>query len=132
MYFPLSELTLLFGDGRYSNPDGSYYMHTDAGYMRNFLSIGGATLLLIYVEVLLLLSLARQINWVKYNKLSQFKTAFFLIVFVLFVHLKGDVLLVTRGLHNIIFILYFYYELKHKETQWKQSYFISKGYRVAG
>lgn len=35
MYFPLQENTFIFGDGRYAGDiDGTYYMGTDAGYMR--------------------------------------------------------------------------------------------------
>jgi hypothetical protein len=40
MYFPISYITFIFGDGKYVNSDGSYYMHTDAGYMRNTLYYG--------------------------------------------------------------------------------------------
>ncbi|NLS53783.1 hypothetical protein [Hafnia alvei] len=41
MYFPLSESTLIFGDGRYAGlSQGSYYLDTDAGYMRPTLFSG--------------------------------------------------------------------------------------------
>lgn len=41
MYFlPSDDATILIGDGKYSNGDGSYYMHTDAGFMRNMLFYG--------------------------------------------------------------------------------------------
>ena len=46
MYFALQEHTLLFGDGRYAGDiDGTYYMGTDAGYMRPTL-YGGIVLML--------------------------------------------------------------------------------------
>ncbi|HBH6934171.1 TPA: hypothetical protein KUN31_003603 [Enterobacter cloacae] len=46
MYFTLQEHTLLFGDGRYAGDiDGTYYMGTDAGYMRPTL-YGGIVLML--------------------------------------------------------------------------------------
>ncbi len=45
MYFPISELTFLIGDGRYAGDvAGAYYMSTDAGYMRPVL-YGGFLLL---------------------------------------------------------------------------------------
>ncbi|MEK0042876.1 hypothetical protein [Escherichia albertii] len=46
MYFPLKEITLLIGDGRYAGDTlGTYYMGTDAGYMRPTL-FGGVFLIL--------------------------------------------------------------------------------------
>lgn len=48
MYFMPSFDTLIFGDGRYLNVDGSYYMHTDAGYMRGMLYFGVIGLLFLY------------------------------------------------------------------------------------
>lgn len=49
MYFTLSPKQLLFGDGKYV-VDGLYYMHTDAGIMRNLLFWGviGTALLYLY------------------------------------------------------------------------------------
>lgn len=48
MYFELPYRTLLFGDGRLFDSNGSYYMNTDAGYMRYTLFGGvGFTVLLI-------------------------------------------------------------------------------------
>ncbi|WP_074513992.1 hypothetical protein [Selenomonas sp. WCT3] len=40
MYFIPEENTLIWGDGYYINPDGSYYMHTDVGVMRSVLFYG--------------------------------------------------------------------------------------------
>src|SRR5690606_38149554 len=40
MYFTIDWQTFIFGDGKYINPDGSYYLYTDAGYMRNILFYG--------------------------------------------------------------------------------------------
>lgn len=48
MYFMPGVDTLLFGDGQYLNDDGSYYMHTDTGYMRGMLYFGVIGLLLLY------------------------------------------------------------------------------------
>lgn len=43
-------LEFIFGSGKYSNPDGSYYMHVDPGILRHllFMGIAGYTLLFIY------------------------------------------------------------------------------------
>ena len=40
MYFVPEENTIVFGDGYYTNMDGSYYMHTDVGIMRSILFYG--------------------------------------------------------------------------------------------
>lgn len=49
MYFTLDFSQIFLGDGLYTNWDGSYYMSTDAGYMRNILYFG------IWGEILLVL-----------------------------------------------------------------------------
>lgn len=54
MYFMPGELTLLFGDGQYSNGN-LYYMNTDAGYMRNIL-FGGIPILLLTISTVLILA----------------------------------------------------------------------------
>ena len=48
-------LELLFGSGKYSNTDGSYYMHVDPGVLRHMLYMGvvGYLLLLVYQLMLL-------------------------------------------------------------------------------
>ena len=46
--------TLIFGDGKYLNGDGSYYMHTDAGYMRGMLYFGVIGLVFLYGVYILL------------------------------------------------------------------------------
>lgn len=40
MYFKIPNKTLLIGDGRYTNVDGSYYLNTDSGLMRLTLFFG--------------------------------------------------------------------------------------------
>ena len=50
MYFPLSESTLIFGDGRYAGvSQGSYYLDTDAGYMRPTLFSGVGLLVAMFL-----------------------------------------------------------------------------------
>lgn len=60
MYFMPDESTILWGDGRYKNLDGSYYMHTDAGYMRITLYFGIIGALMIYASYLSLSIFALQ------------------------------------------------------------------------
>lgn len=54
MYFMPDFDTLIFGDGKYLNGDGSYYMHTDAGYMRGMLYFGVIGLVFLYGVYILL------------------------------------------------------------------------------
>lgn len=54
MYFMPDFDTLIFGDGKYLNGDGSYYMHTDAGYMRGMLYFGVIGLVFLYGMYILL------------------------------------------------------------------------------
>ena len=47
--FPNSIKTWLFGDGKFSLPNGSFYMHTDVGYLRNLFYGGILGTLLCYL-----------------------------------------------------------------------------------
>jgi len=60
MYFMPDDSTILLGDGRYENVDGSYYMHTDAGYMRIILYFGVIGAMWIYGSYLALTAFALQ------------------------------------------------------------------------
>lgn len=60
MYFMPDDSTILFGDGRYENNDGSYYMYTDAGYMRIILYFGVIGAMCIYGSYLALTVFALQ------------------------------------------------------------------------
>ncbi len=89
MYYSLPNETLLFGDGKYSNSDGSYYGHTDAGYMRNVLFYGvGGVIFLIIFQMKLIHNLFKNQNSPK---------LFLIVVFLtlLVLHIKGDVLMHT-------------------------------------
>lgn len=49
MYYMPKTDTFLFGDGMYTNSNGSYYGHTDAGFMRLLLYGGIICLGLVYL-----------------------------------------------------------------------------------
>lgn len=49
MYFMPNDKTIFIGDGRYTNLDGSYYMHTDVGFMRPLLYHGVFPLVFYYL-----------------------------------------------------------------------------------
>ncbi|UZD42487.1 hypothetical protein [Selenomonas sputigena] len=55
MYFWPDDTTFLLGDGRYTNSDESYYMHTDAGLMRIVLYFGVIGAGFVYASYLFLI-----------------------------------------------------------------------------
>lgn len=53
MYIMPNENTMLLGDGKYTNHDGSYYMHTDVGFLRPVF-FGGIFFVFFYYMMLIL------------------------------------------------------------------------------
>lgn len=88
MYFFPNESTLLYGDGFYTNPDGSYYMHTDVGFLRTVL-FGGIVLLfsyyLTFIGVLMILLINKTMKGLFI--VSQ------LLCFILLVEVKGEAMI---------------------------------------
>ncbi|MFW3454681.1 hypothetical protein ACN68H_06960 [Aerococcus viridans] len=97
MYFPVSASTYIFGDGKYTTSVGTYYMSTDAGYMRNILFFGiiGLILLIIYET--------NFFNWKNKNNLV---LNLFILSYILIVHIKGEALGYSIMLHNVLIISY--------------------------
>ena len=106
MYFPVEEKTFLIGDGKYTNEDGSYYMYTDAGYMRNILYFGilGFIFLFLY-----------QISFFIWDYKNLFIN-FIILIYILIMHVKGDVLAFSIILQNMLLINFIYSYGKKKET----------------
>ncbi|MGY5393443.1 hypothetical protein [Acinetobacter sp. NigerLNRRAM0016] len=106
MYFSLTERQFIFGDGRYSNSDGSYYLSTDAGYMRFVLFYGAFFSLLLYgyfIYFVLKISF--------YLKKYSYFFLFLLVLSFLF-HYKGEVVLFAVSYNKLIFLIIFYLYLK--------------------
>ncbi len=96
MYFPLSESTLLHGDGYYTNINNdAYYMNTDAGFMRPTLYGGIFFMLLISGGWCLLLF---RIFGPTYGKLF----SFLCVVFTLMLQIKGEVMVVQTAVILIL------------------------------
>lgn len=98
MYFPIEEgKTLLVGDGKYNNADGSYYKGTDAGYMRNILYFGilGFILLFFY-----------QIKFFTWDKRKDLFLNITILIYILIMHIKGDVLGFSIIMQSILFLIY--------------------------
>ncbi|AUY25854.1 MAG: hypothetical protein E7B29_18130 [Mixta calida] len=100
MYFPLNEAQVLYGDGRYLEHDGSYYMHTDAGYMRMILSVGLGMIFWVLYDLLIIKVLYHSLHGYKYK--GRFCLCLFLLLLIL--NVKGEVLGYNVGAHLLIFI----------------------------
>ena len=105
MYFPLTEQQFLIGDGRYTDGQ-SYYMKTDAGYMRFALFYGvvfSSILYFYFVYFLMRVSLLdKKYFWV---------LIFFIIMSFIF-HYKGEVVLFAVSYGKLLFLIVFYMYLK--------------------
>lgn len=105
MYFPLTEQQYLIGDGRYMDGE-SYYMSTDAGYMRFALFYGGVFSLMLYSYftyfVVKLIFLERK----------NILLLFFLLIFSLALHYKGEVVLFSISYNKVLFLTLFFIYMK--------------------
>ena len=99
MYFMPDDSTILWGDGRYENLDGSYYMHTDAGYMRITLYFGIIGALMIYASYLSLTIFALQ-N-LRNDKVGRYIVMALLICFFI-AEYKGDAYPTFFGIVSVI------------------------------
>lgn len=101
MYFPLTEKQYLIGDGRYMEGQ-SYYMATDAGYMRFVLFYGGFFSLLLYGYFTYFVSKIAILN--KRYAL----VLIFLLLFSFALHYKGEVVLFSISYNKILFLVLFF------------------------
>ena len=94
MYFKLSPKQILFGYGRFTDPDGRFYMHTDVGLMRNLLYFGiFGTIVLYYYHIKTLF----------YNAYDRPKriVAYFLLLISMVLEIKGQTmgfLIITQSM----------------------------------
>ena len=97
--FPSDILGLVFGDGKFVEPNGSYYMSTDIGYLRHLFFGGG---ILVVLSFMALAALAVK------NKNATFISV--LIPVTLLLHFKGLFLLNNPGgMPALILISYILY-----------------------
>lgn len=108
---PIESITYFIGTGRFTNADGSYYMHTDSGYMRQLL-FGG----LGYVIVSILLFISLFFNSVSIQKKFRTNWNFRLftggvIVYFLLLQIKGLTLFFSR---ETMVVLFYYLVMMNK------------------
>lgn len=95
MYFKIPLRTYLLGDGYYTNIDGSYYMYTDAGYMRNLLYGGIMWLIFLFCYQILFFS------WKKRYLIFNLAITLMILIF----HIKGDVIGFSIMLQSIFILI---------------------------
>ncbi|WP_261289032.1 hypothetical protein [Serratia fonticola] len=115
MYFTINEITLLLGDGVYTNADNTYYMHTDAGYMRVILFGGIVSMILMFSYQLYLVNCIRKyFEYFHYNGRNLFYI--FMVVSLLIFQYKGEVIGFLAIMQIIFFILLSTLCLRFKRT----------------
>jgi len=103
MYFLPDFPTLIFGDGRYTNGDNSYYMYTDAGYMRLILYSGIIGMLLLYLSFCFLSICA--VKNLKYARQKNAVKIVFIAVLMLFIEeYKGDAFEILFGFVSVLLL----------------------------
>lgn len=104
MYFPLSEQQILIGDGKYTGSDGSYYLHTDPGFMRFILLFGLFPSLFIYVSFLYIMYSYYLINK---GYVKQIGALLILIICLSCIyHYKGELIMFNVSYMKIIYFLF--------------------------
>lgn len=116
MYYVPPQETILIGDARYSNLNGSgYYMSVDAGYMR-FLLFFGLPLSVLFYSIWIALF---YYNYARLKTITPNSSiSFFSILILSFIfQYKGEFIFVAVAFNKILFIYLFYsYLLKSKKN----------------
>lgn len=86
--YPDNESTWIFGDGKFVNADGSYYKHTDVGFLRIIYGLGLIGLFVFIVNQVYLMKCA-----IKYSPANQKMTPLVLVlaVYLIILNIKGYV-----------------------------------------
>lgn len=100
MLFVPTLKAIVFGDGLYYNADGSYYMSTDSGIVRQFLYGGIIYFISCFLVMFYLISLVSK-NW--FTRYWKYTISTF--VLLLIGNVKADVLMYPGLTLNLIFIL---------------------------
>ncbi len=101
MYWRIPVAEFLLGYGRYINSDGSTFMYTDGGYMRNLLFFGLFGTFYLVVSQLIILSML----WRNQDEHLAKVVLICLVCMLYLLHIKGDVLLHLVTIQTIISLL---------------------------
>lgn len=104
MYFPLTDLQILLGDGQYTGSDGAYYLHTDPGYMRFTLLFGIFPSLVIYFGFLWMM-----FNYYIINKPYMKNVGVLILALVglsFIYHYKGELIMFNISYMKLIYFIF--------------------------
>lgn len=114
MYYPLSLSSLLHGDGQYLNQDGTYYGHTDAGYMRDVLALGIPFTIVLIISFYLIMAPTKEL----FDKKNRFSAFFIFALMLLLLHYKGEVFWTLLSEASLIFFISTYaHAIKNENTR---------------
>ena len=99
---PTDISTWLLGDGLFSNPDGTYYMHTDVGYLRIIYCLGLVGLLVFAINQAYLMVIVPKLCKALNN------LVFVLAVYIIILNIKGFAEI------NFLFYLIIGYLINHR------------------
>ena len=121
MYFKIPIETWMTGDGYYFDPTGeTYYMQTDAGYMRHILYYGIIGSLLLYgFYIYIFIKAIKQSKKINHTGLTLL--IYLIAVYIFIAHLKGDVLMGSVMIIKTIFLIYFIINCEYQHLQNKIS-----------
>ncbi len=108
---PIEPITYFIGTGKFTNSDGSYYMHTDSGYMRQLL-FGG--LGYVIVSIILFISVFFNSESVQKKFRTNWNFRVFtggVIVYFLLLQIKGLTLFFSR---ETMVVLFYYLVMMNK------------------
>lgn len=104
----MSKSTFFVGDGIMYNKDGSYYKHTDVGYLRNIFF--GGILFLALLSIMQLYIIAQP-----FYKHQEIRTLVLVMIgYVFALHIKGEAIMFSRVLMSEMYLFLFalYYDVK--------------------
>lgn len=104
MYFPLTDLQILWGDGLYTGSDGTYYLHTDPGFMRFTLLFGIFPSLVIYFGFLWVMFNYYVINKPYVKNIGVLILALIGLSFVY--HYKGELIMFNIAFMKLIYFIF--------------------------
>jgi hypothetical protein len=113
MYFFPPNGNIFLGDGFYMAENGSYYMQTDAGYMRFLPFFGLIGSAIIY---LLFLSFLFYINGKLIDNKFKYVTYGFVLIFFIYQY-KGDVIFWNVGLMKIFILMILFEYMKYLDMK---------------
>jgi len=105
--YPSTVSTWIWGDGRMVGIDGSYYMHTDAGYSRILFYSGLYGLLMLFLYQLLFFPYRNIVDKDNFFKKNYLKTLILIILYICLINIKGLALVTTLPINLIIIFSFF-------------------------